>query len=224
MRFTSTALLLALPVLGAFAQLAQPQANLARSGGEFAVRQLLSPVQQLAVHGQRECAHGCASPRLHPDASLPPQSQCASDNCNRNRCADKQALQSYCYKAQNCASNFCRNNRCVAAPGEATNGIGCNASVQCSSGYCQNRVCADKAADGSRCYKPQGCSSGFCINRRCAAKDNAPDGTTCTQSIQCDSGYCRRGRCDVKKPVGHVCYKSVGCETSHCRNKRCTLY
>jgi hypothetical protein len=130
------------------------------------------------VHGQRECAHGCASPRLHPDASLPPQSQCASDNCNRNRCADKQALQSYCYKAQNCASNFCRNNRCVAAPGEATNGIGCNASVQCSSGYCQNRVCADKAADGSRCYKPQGCSSGFCINRRCAAKDNAPDGTT----------------------------------------------
>ena len=73
MRFTSTALLLALPVLGAFAQLVQPQANLARSGGEFAVRQLLSPVPTLL---QRQNAPSSTSTPAAP--GQPNNSQCTA--------------------------------------------------------------------------------------------------------------------------------------------------
>lgn len=66
MRFAFTALLLVLPVLGAFAQL-EPQANVARSGGEFAVRQLLSPVPTLLQRANAPSSTSMPSPPGKPN-------------------------------------------------------------------------------------------------------------------------------------------------------------
>jgi MYXO-CTERM domain-containing protein len=162
--------------------------------------------------------------------------------CGITRCEGNVQTGFACDGAGHCdanAQNDCELYSCMS--GACT--VACSTSTDCSPlGYCEtDGTCQEKQEDGTACEGPEMCSSGYCVdgvccNKACAGQCEACDVATapgtCSPIVgaphgirpACDPGtegdVCSARACDGEQDT-NSCVGYVGAETG-CRDQTCT--
>jgi hypothetical protein len=129
--------------------------------------------------------------------------------CCDNACFAQVADGVACTADCDCTSGACENDVCAASSGSA-----CSASVPCQSGLeCCGDVCITQVADGVACTADCDCTSGACENSVCAASS----GSACSASVPCQSGLeCCDNACFAQVADGVACTANCDCISGQC--------
>lgn len=137
-----------------------------------------------------------------------------------------------CTTPRQCATGrYCdANGSCVALK---ANGLSCQSSPECTSGFCADGVCCNSACTGS-CDRCNLANLGGTCSPAAASDPGSPacggsvvcNGTLADCPIPCGSGcpantYCGGMYCAAKKPLGAPCGAATECTSSFCADGVC---